>query len=222
MAENPNLPIGETTSLESDVTEIDSGMAKEAKKTREVSEFTDFFGLLRIYQKEMIFEREDYDPMVDYSPSDYDDEELKEMEEYPYDREAVLKYITQVRNSGGFDVDVYIPAWLHMNLVNFMPVEMSDPGERALMYKLAKVAIDEINVDMKSKTFELVEVVNAVATANCIALAYLTLAVKRVGVKQEEAATITIQAIVNFHWDSPFDLRQWRVKPDAEARAVEG
>ena len=66
------------------------------------------------------------------------------------------------------------------------------------------------------------EVVNAVATANCIALAYLTLAVKRVGVKQEEAATITIQAIVNFHWDSPFDLRQWRVKPDAEARAVEG
>ena len=45
-------------------------------------------------------------------------------------------------------MDVYIPAWLHMNLVNFMPVEMSDPGERALMYKLAKVAIDEINVDM--------------------------------------------------------------------------
>ena len=116
---NPNFSIGESSPVKSpnfesssdldlcvkrkggnDIQEIDSGMAKEAKKTREVSEFTDFFGLLRIYQKEMIFEREDYDPMVDYSPSDYDDEELKEMEEYPYDREAVLKYITQVRNSG--------------------------------------------------------------------------------------------------------------------------
>lgn len=49
MAENPNLPIGETTSLESDVTEIDSGMANEAKKTWHVSEFTDFFGLLSLY-----------------------------------------------------------------------------------------------------------------------------------------------------------------------------
>ncbi|KAL1547207.1 hypothetical protein AAHA92_23709 [Salvia divinorum] len=56
------------------------------------------------------------------------------IKEQPYDREEMLKYISQVRNSFGLDVDVRIPC---------------------------RVAVDEINADMKSKTYELVEVAKA-------------------------------------------------------------
>ncbi|KAG6400418.1 hypothetical protein SASPL_137249 [Salvia splendens] len=218
---SPNFSIGETTSdldlfgkrkRGNDIKEIDSGMAKEAKKTKEVLEFTDFFGLLSIYKKKMIFEKEDFDPMVDYVASDDDEEDINDMKEHPYDREAVLKYISQVRNSGGFDVDVHIPGWLHAGLVNFFPNMMSYPNQRDFIYKLAQVAIDEIK---KSKSFELVEVVKAVSSNPCYGLVYLTLAVKKDGGEGEEAATI--QAIVNCHWDSPLELKEWRVKPEVEA-----
>ncbi|KAL1540215.1 hypothetical protein AAHA92_24600 [Salvia divinorum] len=138
------------------------------------------------------------------------------MEKNPYDRKTVLKYISQVRNSGGFDVDVSIPTWLHSGLHYFIPVAMSFPSGRDFAYRVAKFAIDEINVDMKSKTIELVEVVRAVTTV--YRLVYLTLAVKK------EAAAITIQAIVycpRLGLDRPWDLQEWRVKPDTEAQPVE-
>ncbi|XP_042017446.1 uncharacterized protein LOC121765379 [Salvia splendens] len=191
------------------------------KETRHVLKFTDIAGLLSFYENRMSFEREDYDPKAQYlsrtrkhKHEDYN--RIKEMEEHPYDREAVLKYIAQVRNSGGFDVDVRIPSWLHTGFVYFFPVP--SPNSRDFVFKLAQLAIDEINVDMKSESFELVEVVKAVTTKACYGLVYLTLAVKKVG----EEATITIQAIVSSPWigHGSRELRQWRIKPDAEPPAV--
>ncbi|KAG6400423.1 hypothetical protein SASPL_137254 [Salvia splendens] len=43
----------------------------------------------------------------------------------PYDHRAVLKYITQVRNSGGFDVDVKLPTYLS-DLIYLIPLDLSN------------------------------------------------------------------------------------------------
>ncbi|XP_047974351.1 uncharacterized protein LOC125216637 [Salvia hispanica] len=203
---------------ESGLTKIDSGMAKE---TREVSEFTDFSGILSLFTHRM---SKDFDPKAQYfintREHKYRDlDMIKEIEEHPYNRKRYLKYLRQVRNSGGFDVDVIIPAWLRHGCPYLQPLQLSRPGLRQIAYKLAKFAIKEINVDMKSKAFKLVEVVKAVTTDMCHALAYLTLAVKKKGA----TSTLTIQAIVFCPRPGldPWDLRQWMVKPDAQAQPME-
>ena len=69
---NPNFSIEETASdldlcgkrkRGNEIQEIDASMEKES---RQVSEFTDFNGLLRRFKKQMIFEKEDFDLMGDY------------------------------------------------------------------------------------------------------------------------------------------------------------
>ncbi|XP_047981068.1 uncharacterized protein LOC125222472 isoform X2 [Salvia hispanica] len=135
-----------------------------------------------------------------------------EDEKDPYDRETVLKYITQVRNSFGFDVDVRVPSWL-MHYLSFIPVDLSYTNDYDGMYEAAKFAIDEINVDMKSKTYKLVDVAKAVAVHPPRILLFLTIVVKKVG--EEEAATVSIQAIVRRSKLHTFELHQWKVKPDA-------
>ncbi|XP_047983210.1 uncharacterized protein LOC125223909 [Salvia hispanica] len=150
--------------------------------------------------------------MRDYCESDDDTDMKEEMKRsLPFDNEPVLKYISQVRNSGGFDVDVKLPRWLELGW-NFIHLPVAE--NRDELYELAKLAIDEINVDMKSKTFELVEVVKAVQSRPIFELMFLTLAVKRV--EAEEAATnnnITIQAIVSDPFNAPTELKEWRFKP---------
>ena len=76
-----------------------------------------------------------------------------------------------------------------------------------------------IEILQKSKAFKLVEVVKAVTTDMCHALAYLTLAVKKEGA----TSTVTIQAIVFCPRPGldPWDLRQWKVKPDVQAQPME-
>ncbi|KAL1547209.1 hypothetical protein AAHA92_23711 [Salvia divinorum] len=103
---------------------IDSAMAEE-KKTREVTEFEDRYDILYPYQRKMIFEEEGFD-MNDYIPSD-DDELLEDMEAAPYDHEAALRYISQVRSSFGFDVDTSIPSWLKQGVFYFTPIPLSRP-----------------------------------------------------------------------------------------------
>ncbi|KAL1547142.1 hypothetical protein AAHA92_23650 [Salvia divinorum] len=104
-----------------------------------------------------------YYGLDDYSSSSDDDDEAKKnkktTEKPPFDTTDLIKYITQVRNSFGFDVDVIIPPWL-MNLcmLYLIPIDASRPSHHNFVHKAAKTAIDEINVDMKSKSYELVEV----------------------------------------------------------------
>ena len=91
MAENPNLPIGETVCL-------DSGMAKES---RQVLEFTeDITALLCNFKRKWIFEEENFDMMRECLASN-GTELIADMKKGPpYDHHAVLRYITQVCNSG--------------------------------------------------------------------------------------------------------------------------
>ncbi|KAL1547212.1 hypothetical protein AAHA92_23714 [Salvia divinorum] len=88
-----------------EIAKIDSAMAEE-KKTRKVEEFEDRYGILSPYQKRMIFEDEDYFIKDYISPDEGSDEEHIEKE--PYDRKAILQYISEVRKSFGFDVDTDI------------------------------------------------------------------------------------------------------------------
>ena len=86
-----------------EIEEIDGLIAKEAKakESRHVLEFTDFDQLLHRFKDELIFEKEDFDLMRDYCESDDDTDMKEEMKRsLPFDNEPVLKYISQVRNSG--------------------------------------------------------------------------------------------------------------------------
>ncbi|KAG6402655.1 hypothetical protein SASPL_134857 [Salvia splendens] len=241
---SPNLWIGETASdldlcgKRKGGNEIQGAMmakAKESSPSRQVSEFTDFDGLLENFKDGFTFEEENFDLMRECLESN-DTDLIAEMKEGPpYDHQAVLKYIAQVRNSGGFDLDVKLPTYLGSLLVVLIPLDLSkdknefpgdsDPDDanhqiptvREYAYQRARFAIDEINVDMNAKTFELVEVVRAVKTACGGFFMFLTLAVKKVGEAEEEAATITIQAIVLHDLGKPMELKEWRFKPDAQA-----
>ncbi|XP_047982844.1 uncharacterized protein LOC125223567 isoform X2 [Salvia hispanica] len=218
--QSPNLSIGETASdLDScgkrkrgnEIQEINAAMAKtKAKESRMVSEFTDFSDLLRRFKNKMIFEDEDFDLMRDYCDSDEDYDMKEEMKRsLPFDKGPVVEYINQVRNSGGFDVDVKLPRWLDVgwDFINLPVAESRDE-----VYERAKLAIDEINVDMKSKAFELVEVVKAVMSKLIFQLSFLTLAVKEVGAAATN--TLTVQAIVYHPFNAPWKLREWRFKPE--------
>ncbi|XP_047975733.1 uncharacterized protein LOC125218159 [Salvia hispanica] len=232
---SPNFPIGETTSVQSpnlsigeiasdldlcgkrkrgnEIQETDAAMAKtkaKAKESRMVSEFTDFNDLLRRFKNKMVFEDEDFDLMRDYCDSDEDYDMVEEMKRsLPFDKGPVVEYINQVRNSGGFDVDVKLPRWLDVGW-DFINLPLAESRDE--VYERANLAINEINVDMKSKAFELVEVVKAVMSKPIFQLSFFTLAVKEVGA----AATniLTIQAIVYHPFNAPWKLREWRFKPE--------
>ncbi|XP_047954972.1 uncharacterized protein LOC125201092 [Salvia hispanica] len=189
-----------------------------AKESRQVSEFTDFGGLLHFFKSKMIFEKEDFDLLRDYCDSDVDDDDVIEekRQSVPFDKGPVLKYISQVRNSGGFDVDVKLHRWLDLGWF-FIHLPLCDPQRHYYVYERAKLAIHEINIDMKSKTFELVKIVNAVKTRSAESLMFLTLAVKKVGAAEEDTTdAITIQAIVHDPFYAPWELKEWRVKPEVE------
>ncbi|XP_042059235.1 uncharacterized protein LOC121803667 [Salvia splendens] len=228
---NPNFPIGGTESdpdsgkrkrgeiddipkidIGGEIAKIDSSMGEE-KETREVKAFEDRYDIIYPYQRRLMFEDEDFN-MRDYVSSD-DDEMLEGMERVPYDRKVVLEYISQVRDSFGFDVDARIPYWMRQGIFYFIPIRLSRPGPGDLDYvnDAANIAIREINLDLKNETsFELVEVAKAVITYAPFDLLFLTLAVKKV----EEAKTETIRAIVYHPVCQPWELHQWMlVKPDA-------
>ncbi|XP_042017866.1 uncharacterized protein LOC121765720 [Salvia splendens] len=173
--QSPNFSIGETASdldlcgkrkRGNEIQEIDAAMAKakakaKAKKSRMVSEFTDFDDLLLRFKNKMIFENEDFDLMRDYCDSDEDYDMKEEVKRsLPFDKGPVLEYINQVRNSGGFDVDVKLPRWLDVGW-DFIHLPITE-SRRDYLYAQANLAIDEINVDLESKAFELVQVVKAV------------------------------------------------------------
>ncbi|XP_042047036.1 uncharacterized protein LOC121792953 [Salvia splendens] len=216
-----------------EIAKIDSGggsAMKEEKETRQVPQFDDRYGLFELYKGKMPFEDETYVP----ARNDYSSEEDGEMwegignegmgdeigndamvedtEKDTCDRETILKYISQVRNSFGFDVDVRLPSWL-VSYLKFLPADVSDPIYHDHMHRAARFAIEEINVDMESKTYEFVEIAKAVYVFNPGMLMFLTLVVKKV--EAEGAATMTIQAIVNQPITKPFKLDQWKVKLDA-------
>ncbi|KAL1547213.1 hypothetical protein AAHA92_23715 [Salvia divinorum] len=202
-----------------EIAEMDSGggsaMAEE-EKTREVREFEDRYGILHPYRRRMVFEDEDYFIKDYVSPDEGSDEE--HIEKAPYDRKAIVQYISEVRKSFGFDVDTDIPSWLKQDTVlYFSPIRFPciQPGEFDYVNEAAEIAIREINVDMKNKTsFELMEVAKAVIVDAQFDLLFLTLAVKKVEEK-EEAGAITIQAIVSHPICEPWELHQWRlVKPE--------
>ncbi|XP_047971536.1 uncharacterized protein LOC125214384 isoform X2 [Salvia hispanica] len=229
---NPNFSIGETSSVQSpnfsigeiasdldlcgkrkrgnEIQETDASMAKvakaRAKESRMVAEFTDFDDLVRFFKQEFIFEKEDFDLLRDYCDSDVDDDDILEekKQSVPFDKGPVLKNLNQVRNSG-------LHRWLELGWY-FIHLPLSDSRRRDYVYERAKLAIDEINVDMETKAFELVEIVRAVKSRPLAARMYLTLAVKEVGA-DKEAATMTIQAVVSHPFNAPWELMEWRFKP---------
>ncbi|KAG6438291.1 hypothetical protein SASPL_103228 [Salvia splendens] len=154
LMENPNFQIGETALGESDTDSVVCGKRKrgEIKKQRKlIPVVVPQCDEAEPYMGEEGVEIEN-DGMVKEIKND---DVIKEIEKEPYDRETVLKYISQVRNSFGFNVDVRVPSWL-LNYLSFIPLELSFPSNHDHMYMAAKFAIDEINVDM------LVEVAKAV------------------------------------------------------------
>ncbi|XP_041998957.1 uncharacterized protein LOC121748574 isoform X2 [Salvia splendens] len=206
--------------------EIDQSEEKEKeKKTRKVEKFEDRYGILGPYDKEMVFEKEGF-KLDDYIPGHdqpwYDERLLEDIKITPYDHEAVIKYISQVRLSSGFDVDTILPSWLkHEAALYFTPMWLSHATRSDLKYvnKAAKIAIHEINLDMKNKTsFKLVEVTNVVVTWAPFFLLFLTLAVEKVEEEaqaQAQAEAATIRAVVHHPICKPWQLEQWWVvKPD--------
>ncbi|XP_047982548.1 uncharacterized protein LOC125223441 isoform X2 [Salvia hispanica] len=240
--ENPNSPIGGRDSvvwgkrkreeIEGRVKSDSGGHGDDKKKTRKVDVFEDTDGVILQHLEKKSFEFEGFNPLKNYGPhnpfneetsfyglddswssSDVDDESKKKTDAPPFDTTDVIKYITQ-----GFDVDVLLPAWLAT-----MCQLLLFPSDRTSEFvnKIAKVAMDEINVDMeslthKSQTYELVEVAKSVTTSYPYLLSYLTLTVKNVE-PAAAATTTTIQAIVKRHMNIPWELLQWRFKPDADA-----
>ncbi|KAG6434949.1 hypothetical protein SASPL_106594 [Salvia splendens] len=216
-----------------DIAKIDSGggsAMKEEKETRQVLKFVDRYNLFQRYNGKMPFEDETYDPTRndDYSSEEDgkgnlhmlegmedetgNDAMVEDTEEDTCDRETILKYISQVRNSFGFDVDVRLPSWL-VSYLKFVPADVSDPIYHDHVHRAARFAIEEINVDLESKTYEFVEIAKAVYVYNPGMLMFLTLVVKKA--EAEGAATMTIQAIVNQPIAKPFKLDQWMFKLDA-------
>ncbi|XP_042041038.1 uncharacterized protein LOC121786458 [Salvia splendens] len=187
-------------------------------KTRKVEKFEDRYGILDPYNEEMVFEKEGFkldDYIPGYDQPWYDECLLEDIKISPYDHEAVIKYISQVRLSSGFDVDTILPSWLkHEFALYFTPMWLSHATRSDLKYvnKAAKIA--EINLDMKNKTsFKLVEVTNVVVTWDPFSLLFLTLAVEEVEEAQAQAATI--RAVVLHPVCEPWELEQWWVvKPD--------
>ncbi|XP_042047038.1 uncharacterized protein LOC121792955 [Salvia splendens] len=185
-----------------DIAKIDSGggsAMKEEKETRKVLKFEDIYNLFQRYNGKMPFEDETYDPTRNDDYSSEEDGEMwegigndamvEDTEKDTCDRETILKYISQVRNSFGFDVDVRLPSWL-LSYLKFLPADVSDPIYHDHVHRAARFAIEEINVDMESKTYEFVEIAKAVYVYNPGALMFLTLVVKKI--EAEGAATMTL------------------------------
>ena len=92
-----------------------------AKESRQVSEFTDFGGLLHFFKSKMIFEKEDFDLLRDYCDSDVDDDDILEekKQSVPFDKGPVLKNLNQVRNSGVSPSNPNIIIIVYINFIYF-------------------------------------------------------------------------------------------------------
>ncbi|KAH6791700.1 hypothetical protein C2S52_002177 [Perilla frutescens var. hirtella] len=179
-------------------------------RCRKVSDFEDKYGMVLPYLQKFEFEDEgDFDPK-EYCENYCDTDDEEDIYEVANPRETLFKYVNQIRNSFGFDVDCVAPSWFNGS---FTPVDLSMADNLGSIFNGANFAIKEIS-DETNETYALVELEKAVLTRNRIML--LTLSTKKVVGNRNtnaDAAMETIQAMVCRESDGSFELDQWRIKP---------
>ncbi|KAH6836024.1 hypothetical protein C2S53_002186 [Perilla frutescens var. hirtella] len=177
-----------------------------AKPSRYQAEFHDRYGIVIPYLQKFVFEDKE---QFDYGPYYESDEDIYGVAE-PH--ETILKYIKQIHDSFGFDVDCRAPSWFDGP---FTPVNLAEAKHNMKKtyndaMESAHFAIREINAETTSgKTYEFVELKKVVLTMNFLRL--LTITVKEV---DAGAVVRTIQAIVYYHFADGLELDQWRIKSD--------
>ncbi|KAH6755634.1 hypothetical protein C2S53_011201 [Perilla frutescens var. hirtella] len=142
-----------------------------AKPSRYQAEFHDRYGIVIPYLQKFVFEDEE---QFDYGPYYESDEDIYSVAE-PH--ETILKYIKQIRDSFGFDVDCRAPSWFDGP---FTPVNLADAKHNMKKtyndaMESAHFAIREINAETSGKTYEFVELKKVVLTMNFLRLLTITL-----------------------------------------------
>ncbi|XP_057785492.1 uncharacterized protein LOC131003043 [Salvia miltiorrhiza] len=180
----------------------------------------DKYGLVSPYRRKFVFEdKETFDFKGWY---DSDDEDLDDHLDV---HRTIKRFLQQVRESGGYDLDCCPPSWFH---VPFRPIDLADAKNNDQPFyneliKAAHFAINEINAEMTEKCYELVEVERVVLTSTWTKL--LTFTAKEEVMRNAcadfesdsevdgDASIKTIQAMVHECFDDSLELEQWRFKP---------
>ncbi|GER50821.1 ATPase associated with various cellularactivities [Striga asiatica] len=165
----------------------------------------DRWGLFVFYKHKFFFEENDYD--------------VSEFFFYPYGQEIrrpntielVKRFLKQVRESRGYDVDCYPPLRLESPFIPLQLEELRqskrDIDQRcyAIIVKAAECAIQKIIEETQGDHYKLVKIERAVFTR--ILVMFLTLTVKDVGPVQ------TVQAAVYCPIGKDPVVHEWRFKP---------
>ncbi|KAG6408769.1 hypothetical protein SASPL_131841 [Salvia splendens] len=182
----------------------------------------DKYGLLSPYRRKFVFEdKETFDYKGWYDSDEEDDVDLQITDVHG----TIKRFLQQVRDSGGYDLDCCPPSWFH---VPFRPIDLAaakqnDEAFYKEVIKAAHFAIREINAEMTDKCYEFVEVERVVLTSTWTKL--LTFSAKEEVMRnacadfesdsevEGDASIKTIQAMVHECFDDSLELEQWRFKP---------
>ncbi|KAH6823531.1 hypothetical protein C2S53_012293 [Perilla frutescens var. hirtella] len=175
----------------------------------------DKYGLLSPYRRKFVFEDKETFDYKGWYDSEEEGDELGISDVHG----TIKRFLQQVRESGGYDLDCRPPSWFH---VPFQPIDLLEAKHNDVNFyneliKAAQFAIKEINVEMTGKSYELLEVERVVLTSTWTKL--LTFTAKEVVTSNAhydpdiDVSVKTIQATVHECFDYSLELEQWRFKP---------
>lgn len=193
-----------------------SAMEFEAELEKRGAPFK--YGLVGPYLHKFPFEDREHVPNSEYydSSDDEDDEYWGLLKFRPPNAHEVFKrFLKQVRESNGYDVDCCPPPRFFSPFMPKNP-KSKDEGFRNDMMRATQFAIDKINVET-GKTYVLVEIEKVIDTTSSLLL--LTFTVKEEADSDVDAQLKTLRAMVNEPYSGSLDyeLEEWMFKPPPPA-----
>lgn len=171
------------------------------------------YGLVAPFLQKFPFEDREHVPNSEYYDSSDEDDDSDE--DYyglrafrpPNAHEVVLKFLKQVRESNGYDVDCCPPPRFFSPFVPLGP-NIENDAYRNMVIGAAHFAIYKINVETK-KNYVFVKLDNVVGTTCSLIL--LTFSVKEEGADSE---LIALRAMLNVPYGTlDYELEEWMFKP---------
>ncbi|KAH6825524.1 hypothetical protein C2S53_007191 [Perilla frutescens var. hirtella] len=171
------------------------------------------YGLVGPYLRKFAFEDREHVPASEYydnsdSDSDCEDRPAWVKLRDPNAHDVVKRFLQQVRESNGYDVDCFPPPKLWSPFLPTKP-DTKDERTRSILMRAIHFAVGKINAET-GKNYEFVKVENAVFTRSSLFL--LTFTVKDHCV-DSSLETLRAMVFIPYNDKEEYTLEEWMYKP---------